>query len=185
MPLFRTRRPSLSPLPAAPASPAAPPPPGGGAVYGAYIKSLLDYEQARKSGLDARAASVVTTAGTFVTLLFGLVAVVTGASSFVLPTAVRGWLIAAIVLFVVAIALAITVTVIPLPYGQVNFKEGPSQLWQEPTSTASAHVAEAQLALIAIARRANAKVALLVVMGGTAELLALAMLAVAVIPILR
>jgi hypothetical protein len=67
----------------------------------------------------------------------------------------------------------------------VDFKEDPSQLWQEPASTASVHVAEAQLALIAIARRANAKVALLVVMGGTAELLALAMLAVAVIPILR
>ena len=150
MPLFRTRRPSLSPLPAAPASPAAPPPPGGGAVYGAYIKSLLDYEQARKSGLDARAASVVTTIGKKQTI-----ATINSFGS------------------------------IPLPYGQVNFKEGPSQLWQEPTSTASAHVAEAQLALIAIARRANAKVVVLVFLSGIAELLALAMLAVAVILILR
>ena len=80
---------------------------------------------------------------------------------------------------------SITVTVIPLPYGQVDFKEDPSQLWQEPASTASVHVAEAQLALIAIARRANAKVVVLVFLSGIAELLALAMLAVAVILILR
>lgn len=173
MPLFRA--PAPSPVP----------PPGGGDVYGAYIKSLLDYEQTRKSGLDARAASVVTTAGALVALLFGLVAVVTGAASFVLPATARGWLMAAVILFVVAVALAVTVTVIPLPYGQVDFKEGPSQLWQEQSSTASIHVAEAQLALIAVARRANAKVALLVFLGGIAELLALVMLAVAVILILR
>jgi len=190
MPLFGGRRPGPSAQPAGPAAspvPAVPAaaPPGGGDVYGAYIKSLLDYEQARKSGLDARAAAVVATAGTLVTLLFGLVAVVTGAHSFVLPPTARGWLIAAVVLFVVAIALAVTVTVIPLPYGQVDFKEDPSQLCQEPASTASVHVAEAQLALIAIARRANAKVVVLVFLSGIAELLALAMLAVAVILILR
>jgi hypothetical protein len=187
MALFRGRRPSPAPRPVTSASSPVPPaaPPGGGDVYGAYIKSLLDYEQARKSGLDARAAAVVATAGTLVTLLFGLVAVVTGASSFVLPPTARGWLIAAVVLFVVAIALAVTVTVIPLPYGQVDFKEDPSQLWQEPASTASVHVAEAQLALIAVARRANAKVVVLVFLSGTGELLALAMLAVAVILILR
>jgi hypothetical protein len=166
-----------------PAPPASPP--GGGDIYGAYIKSLLDSELARQSGLEARASTVVTTAGTLVTLLFGLVAVITGAASFRLPSAATGWLIAAVVLFVVAIGLAVTVAVIPLAYGQVDFAEGPAQLWTETATAASVHVAEAQLKLITIARRKNSRIGWMVLLSGIAELLALAMLAVAVILILR
>jgi hypothetical protein len=180
MPIFRGH----VPAPAAP-SPPAPPAPGGGDVYGAYIKSLLDYEMARRSGLEARASAVVTTAGTLVTLLFGLVAVITGATSFRLPGAAHGWLIAAVILFVVAIGLAVTVDVIPLAYGQVDFSEGPAQLWKESAATASVHVAEAQLKLITIAQRKNSRIAQVVRLSGVAELLALVMLAVAVVLILR
>jgi hypothetical protein len=182
VPLFRARAPK--PVPPSPAAP-SPAPPGGGDVYGAYIKSLLDYELARKSGLEARASSVVTTAGTLVTLLFGLVAVITGAASFKLPGMAHGWLIAAVVLFVVAIGLAVTVAVIPLAYGQVDFSEGPAQLWQETATAASEHVAEAQLKLITIAQQKNSRIAWVVLLSGMAELLALVMLAVAVILILR
>jgi len=153
-------------------------------VYGAYIKSQLDYELTRKSGLEARASTVVATAGTLITLLFGLVAFVTGASSFQLPGTAHGWLIAAVVLFVAAIGLAVAVAVIPLRYGQVDFKEGPAQLWAESAASASAHVAEAQLKLISIAQQKNARIAWLVLLSGVAELLALAMLAVAVILVL-
>jgi len=179
MPLFRARAPSPAPAP----DPA--PPPGGGDVYGTYIKSLLDNELARRTGLEARASTVVTTAGTLVTLLFGLVAVITGADKFRLPGAAHGWLIAAVILFVVAIGLAVTVAVVPLPYGQVSFAGAPAQLWQETASSASKHVAEAQLQLIGVAQRMNGRIAFLVLLSGVAELLALAMLAVAVILILQ
>ncbi len=182
MPLFRARAPSPAPPPAPPAPPAAP---GGGDVYGAYIKSILDNELVRRTGLEARASTVVTTAGTLVTLLFGLVAVITGAAKFQLPGAAHGWLIAAVILFVVAIGLAVTVAVVPLPYGQVSFAEGPAQLWKETASSASVHVAEAQLELIGVAQRRNGRIAFLVLLSGVAELLALAMLAVAVILILQ
>ena len=178
MPLFRAHPSAPAPAPPHPA-------PGGGDVYGAYIKSLLDYELARKSGLEARASTVVTTAGTLVTLLFGLVAVIAGAASFRLPGMAHGWLIAAVILFVVAIGLAVTVAVIPLAYGQVDFSEGPAQLWTETAASASEHVAEAQLKLISIAQRKNSRIAWVVLLSGIAELLALAMLAVAVILILR
>jgi hypothetical protein len=176
MPLWRAQ----APKPVVPPSP-----PGGGDVYGAYIKSLLDYELARQSGLEARASTVVTTAGALVTLLFGLVAVITGAARFRLPGAAHGWLIAAVILFVVAIGLAVAVAVIPLAYGQVDFAEGPAQLWKEAATAASEHVAEAQLKLITIARRKNSRIAWIVLLSGIAELLALVMLAVAVILILR
>ena len=173
MPLFRGRAPSPAPAPS----------PGGG-IYGPYIKSLLDYELTRKSGLEARASAVVSTAGTLVTLLFGLVAVVTGATTFSLPGTAHGWLIAAVILFVIAIGLAVAVVVIPHPYGQVNLGEGPAQLWRETAYSASVHVAEAQVQLITVVRRRNAANARLVLVSGLAELLALAMLAVAVILIL-
>src|ERR1035438_5945734 len=150
MPLWRAQ----APKPVVPPSP-----PGGGDVYGAYIKSLLDYELARQSGLEARASTVVTTAGALVTLLFGLVAVITGAARFRLPGAAHGWLIAAVLLVVAGI--------------------GPA------AAAASEHVAEAQLKLITIARRKNSRIAWIVLLSGIAELLALVMLAVAVILILR
>jgi hypothetical protein len=175
MPLFRGHAPSPAP---------APSPGDGGGVYGPYIKSLLDYELTRKSGLEARASAVVTTAGTLVTLLFGLVAVVTGANTFRLPGTAHGWLIAAVILFVIAIGLAVAVVVIPHPYGQVNLGEDPAQLWKETASSASVHVAEAQVKLIAVVRQRNATNARLILVSGIAELLALAMLAVAVILIL-
>src|SRR5260370_33042441 len=108
MPLFRARAPSPAPPPAPPAPPAAPAAPGGGDVYGAYIKSILDNELVRRTGLEARASTVVTTAGTLVTLLFGLVAVITGAAEVQLPGAAHGWLIAAVRLLQVAPAAALS-----------------------------------------------------------------------------
>ena len=72
-----------------------------------------------------------------------------------------------------------------LAYGQVDFSEGPAQLWAETATSASEHVAEAQLKLISIAQRKNSRIAWVVLLSGIAELLALVMLAVAVILILR
>jgi hypothetical protein len=181
MPLWRARAPHQVPPSPVPPTPA----PGGGDVYGAYIKSQLDNELARTSGLEARASTVVTTAGTLVTLLFGLVTVVTGTASVTLPGAAHGWLIASVLLLVTAIVLAVAVAVIPLAYGQVSFAEDPAQLWAEAATSASMHVAEAQLKLISIAQRKNARIGWIVLLSGVAELLALTMLAIAVILILR
>src|SRR5215470_18460291 len=88
-------------------APAPAPAADDGNIYAAYIQSLLDHEQDRKTVLEAKASAVITTSGVLVTLLFGLVAVVTGAKTFKLPEASHGWLIAAILLFVVATGLGI------------------------------------------------------------------------------
>ena len=157
----------------------------GGNVYAAYIQSLLDHEQDRKTVLEAKASSVVTTSGALVTLLFGLVAVVTGAETFKLPEASRGWLIAAILLFVVATGLGIATANVPVPYGRASFEiDELQQAWSQPTSAARANVAKAQLQLIPIAAKRNDLKVTLVISATLAELLAVGALAVAVILIL-
>jgi hypothetical protein len=165
-------------------SPAAPAP-DEGVIYGAYIKSLLDHEQDRKSALEAKASAVITTSGALITLLFGLIAAVTGATGFTLPAASRDWLIAAVLLFVVATALGIATANIPVPYGQAAFDGAAlAQAWTHPASAARENVARAQLDLIPVAAKKNDLKARLIVAAASAELLALGALAVAVIIIL-
>lgn len=156
-----------------------------GNVYAAYIQSLLDHEQDRKTVLEAKASAIITTSGALVTLLFGLVAVVTGAKNFKLPEAPRDWLIAAVLLFVVATGLGVATANVPVPYGEASFKiDQLQQAWDQPTSAARANVAKAQLQLIPIAVGKNDLKAKLVFSGTLAELLALGTLAVAVILLL-
>ena len=158
------------------------PAPDDGNVYATYINSLLDHEQDRKTALEGKASAVISTSGVLVTLLFGLVAVVTGAKDFKLPEASRPWLIAAIVLFVVATGLGIVTANVPVPYGSATFQACQlEQAWSQPVSAARANVAKAQLALIPIASRKNDLKVKLVISATLAELLALVALAVAVI----
>jgi len=118
-------------------------------------------------------------------LLFGLVAVVTGAKHFKLPETSRDWLIAAVILFVIAIGLSVATSIIPVPYGGATFEADQlQQAWSQPASAAMANVAEAQLQLIPIAVRNNDLKVKFLISAVVAELLALAALAVAIILIL-
>ena len=158
---------------------------GGGGVYGSYIKSLLDYEQVRKSSLETKASAVVATSGTLVTLLFGLVAVVTGAKNFLLPQAAHGWLGAAMLFFVAAAGIAIGANVIPVPYGEVTFSgDDLPSVWRNPAAVAAIQVATAQLQQIEKAKDKNDMKAKLVLVSGVSELLALVMLTIALLLII-
>jgi hypothetical protein len=161
------------------------PVPDDGNIYATYIKSLLDHEQDRKSALESKASAVITTSGALVTLLFGLVAVVTKVTSFELPQNSRDWLIAAVLLFVIATGLGVLTANIPVPYGQATFRTDQlQQAWKHPASAARQNVAEAQLKLIPVAKKRNDLKVNLVISATVTELLALAALAVAVILIL-
>jgi hypothetical protein len=61
-------------------------------VYAELIEKLADTEAARKTNLEQKAGAVITTSGSLVTLLFGLVAVLTTKQSYKLPSAAHGWL---------------------------------------------------------------------------------------------
>lgn len=165
--------------------PAPAPAPDDGTIYAAFIKSLQDHEQDRKSVLEAKATAVVTTSGTLVTLLFGLVAAVTAATNFKLPEVSHGWLIAAVILFVIATGLGVATANIPVPYGEATFQANQlKEAWGQPAGAARLNVAEAQLQLIPIAARKNDLKAKLVMLATSTELLALGALAIAVILIL-
>jgi len=159
--------------------------PGGGEIYAAFIKSQLDYEQSRRSALEARASSIITSSGVLVTLLFGLVAVITKATNFRLPQDSHVWLVAAVLMFVVATGISIVMPLLAFPYATPEFDSHQiTQVWTHSTSIASANIAKAQLVSISTARQSNRHRALLIFYAGVFELLALITLAVAVILII-
>jgi hypothetical protein len=161
------------------------PVPDDGDIYSAYIKTLLDHEQDRKSSLEAKASTVVTTSGVLVTLLFGLAAVVTGTAKFKIPNDSRAGLIAAAILFVLACGFAIATATIPVPYGKATFGVDKIQeSWKHPAYAARRNVARAQLQLIPIAVKRNDLKVMLVRAAAISELLALAVLAIAIVLIL-
>jgi hypothetical protein len=154
-------------------------------VYSDLVKTLLDIENGRRTSLEQKGAAVITTSGTLVTLLFGLVAVITSADKFVLPGEADGPLVAALILFVVACGFAIMMS-LPIPYGQSNITvDQLSQWWGDSTPQALAAVAGLRLQAIGVARQRNAvKVALLLV-ALFSELAALALLTVAVLAVVQ
>jgi hypothetical protein len=158
--------------------------PDGSAAYGAYIKSLLDYEQSRRVALEGKASAVITTSGALVTLLFGLVAVISGSKTFVLPSSAHGWLGAAVILFVIAAAFSIGASGVPVGYGDVSFSaKDLDEVFHNPAEVAAVQIAGAQLQQITIAKKKNTMKAYLVIVGASSELVALAMLTVAIFQI--
>lgn len=166
----------------------APPPGGstpdtGSVAYSDYVKALEDAETAKKSSLESRGISVITTSGTLVTLLFGLVAVLTSAKTFRFPAAARPYLALAMIFFAIACGLGIMVN-LPLFYKRTDLTaDDLKRVWAWPIANARAKIAVTRLETISSARRANAVKAWLLLSAGIAETLALLSLFVAVLSI--
>jgi hypothetical protein len=153
-------------------------------VYTDFVKLLLDAENTRRTTLEQKAGAVITTSGTLVTLLFGLVAVITGADTFTLPGPSHGWLVAAIVYFLAAAVLALLISV-PLPYGQTDITATDlAGWWNQPPEQALAAVSGVRLQALAAARRMNRFKARTLVVATAFELVAVLMLGIAVLHIL-
>lgn len=153
-------------------------------VYAGFVQTLVDSETARKASIEAKGSAVIATSASLVTLLFGLVAVITSSKGFKLPTMAHSWLVAAIVSFVVATGTAILVS-FPLPYGQTTITTNDlRRWWGDSAAEAEAAVAGVRLRALAAARRANAVKAMVLCLASAAELLALIMLVVAVLKII-
>jgi hypothetical protein len=153
-------------------------------VYSDYVRALEAQETARKSSLESRGVNIITTSGTLVTLLFGLVAVLKGSKNFSLPGSAHGYLIAAVILFVSATALGIVINP-PLFYEETELTIQDLQtVWSWPAADARAKIAVTQLKTIASARRGNAVKAWLLFVAGVIEFSALLSLFLAVFFIL-
>ena len=126
----------------------------GVGVYGAFVDAELRAQDARKVSFEQRGLAVVTTSGVLVTLLFALASLSTQSkATFVLPHSARLWLVAALVVFVLA-AVAALATNFPLPYEAVTSDEIEGRL-KEPIR--SEYRAERDVALTRVKALRDAK----------------------------
>lgn len=154
----------------------------GSTVYSEYIKDQIAEQEARKESIEKRGLAVITTAGTIVSLLFGLVAVLTGTDKYTLPSGAEPWLGGALIAFVVA-ALAGIVTNMPLLYLAVEVPELRrliDDFWSDKPEVAEKRVAATQLKVLTRAKSLNATKGWILVGAIATELVGVVFLALAI-----
>lgn len=128
---------------------------------------------------------IITTSSALTTLLFALVGIATASKNFSLPTTAHGYLIAAIILFAIAVTIGILAN-LPLLYKQaVPTAEGLAEIWEYSASDGQAYVIATWLKVLKSARRSNAVKGMLVLLAGVVQLAALIVLVFGVVAILR
>jgi len=159
---------------------------GGAAVYASYVAAQVARQEERKGSFEQRGLAVITTSGVLVSLLFGLTAVLTGAADYHLPDGSRGWILAALVCFVVA-AIAGLLTNLPLKYSGVTgdaLKDVIEKRWGDSCTAAEREVALTELKVLRQAKKRNWLKGRSLVIAIGAEIIAVLCLAVAVAKIL-
>jgi hypothetical protein len=160
-------------------------------VYGEYLKDEIARQDARQSSFEQRGIAVVTTAGTLVTLLFGLAALSTSsAKGNPLDHEESVFLAVALVLFFAAGLLAL-LTNIPLGYAGPDLPDAEkpekpsfaSRLNADPEDSYSGAlyaVADVRLTILASAQKQNGRKGKLLFAALIAEVAAVACVAVAI-----
>lgn len=155
-------------------------------VWAAFFETALTGQEARKSSIEQRGIAVITTSGTLVTLLFAVIGLATKeGQTFTLPNDTRRWLIAAVVLLVLA-ALCGLASNIPLAYAGLTaagMRGVIDTMWRESAWAASGRVARTRVDLFDRAQQVNKKKAWILFAGVVLEAGALIPLAVAVVQI--
>jgi hypothetical protein len=158
-----------------------------GAAYGQLISDQLTEERNRKSSLEARGVTVITTSGTLATLLFALTAGLTASSDFKMPEDAKLPLLLALIAFVAAATCGLA-TNVPLLYRETT-PQGLAKLvdakyWTAPSAIGQLRVAAAQVTLLTASRSANNLKVRLLIAAVAAELLAVIFISWAVAAIL-
>lgn len=157
--------------------------PPGYRVHAEYLDRLVADQEDRKKSIEGRGTGVVTTSAALVSLLFGLVAVVTGVEEFTLTSAARPPLAVAMALFVVAGALGL-LTNAPRNYENADAKQLADMLedriWTESELRAKRRVAATQRKVFARAQKVNGEKARLLFVAMFVQVVAVLSLAVAV-----
>jgi hypothetical protein len=159
-----------------------------GSAYGLLIADQLTQQRALKTSLEQRGIAVITTAGTLVTLLFGLAAFTTAnkANPFhVLPLDTRLLFGLALVLFGAAIVLGVLTNRPSMSYNELAPKAFDLMLdedaWRSSdTVLAAKRVAEAQAGIAVGASTANTQKAALLIWAFAAEVAAVIALGLAI-----
>lgn len=161
--------------------------PDAGSEYAKLIQEQLDEERKVKASLERRGITVVTTSGTLVTLLFGLVAVVTKASDFEVTTGARWFIYVALGLFVAAAVCALA-TNFPQKYEEADPDELQRLItedyWQTSQGVGSRRSSELRVKVLRSARAAHTTKACLLRWALGIEVVAAGALAIAVVQLL-
>ena len=130
--------------------------PSAATVYGEYLKDELAGQETRKSSFEQRGLAVVTTAGTLVTLLFGLAALsTTAAKADQLAGEEKVFLAIALGLFIASAVLALA-TNFPLKYSGPEPPDIRAHLEaDEDVATAQLEVAYTRLNILTVAQEKN------------------------------
>lgn len=158
----------------------------GFTTYATFIKAQVDAEEARKTSIEARGITIITTSGALVTLLFGLSALFTGAEGYVPPGEVDDLLYGALALFVLA-GLAGLVTNVPLLYENVKpteLQRVVRDLWADPSDRASKRISATYVKFVYRAQKLNQIKAYVLLFGLLFQIVAVVLVALAVRSIL-
>ena len=158
-----------------------------GEAYSAFIDSLNQEQEARKSSLEARGITVITTSGSLATLLFGLVALITRSEDFVLPTKAHGPLGLAVGAFTLAAVGGLLVN-LPLFYkgaDPAGLRGLLNHCWEEPEAAARLRVAATKVKFLDRAQSVNGVKAWVLILAMLAEVVGIGGVAQSVVEILK
>ncbi|MER6975133.1 hypothetical protein ABT304_29005 [Nocardioides sp. NPDC000445] len=151
------------------------------------IEDQLAEERATKAALEARANTVITSAGTLTTLLFALGALATKSNTYDLPDLAKGLLVMAVFCFLLAILFALRAAA-PATYSELSVKSlqavATVEAFNAPATEAEPKIAAALVEVIDGARTGNKKKADHLNRAVRVELAAATVLAIAVIVVL-
>lgn len=156
-----------------------------GGPWPAYIESLLRNQDVRKSSIEQRGLAVVTTSGTIVTLLFGLVALLTRRDDFTFPDTGRSLLLLSLIFFTVAAVLGV-VSNAPLDYTNADLDDDERfwRWWDESSDRSAERITATHLQLFRVAQKRNAWKGGVLIAAIVAEVAAVGSLAATVMIIL-
>jgi hypothetical protein len=162
--------------------------PSGIVAYSEYLKEQVAEEEARKASFEQRGLAVVTTAGTLVTLLFGLSALsMTALNKNPLLHGERLWLGIALGLFLLS-AITALLTNMPRGYEVVDAADIEARLNEDPVrddEAARLDIAFTQVNVLSAAKGKNASKGKLLFAALVLELIAVSCLGVAIFEVVR
>jgi hypothetical protein len=158
-----------------------------GSAYHDLIDGQLAREDSRKVSLESRGITMITSASTIVTLLFGLAALATQSSKFTLTGGSKAALAVAVGFLLLSAVLGV-LTNAPLSYSEADpqalVRLLEERFWWGDPAIGRMRTAELEINQVSRARRMNSLKAKLLVAGLAAEILGVFAVAVAVLEIL-
>lgn len=157
-----------------------------GKVYQQMVSSLLAAKYDRRTKMEGRGSTIVTTSASLLTLVFGLTIVVTG-KDYVFANCYAVWvLLAALCAFVISAVLGIVVNAYGLPYKVVSrdfleqLKDREGALWKMSADAAVNYDVQQQVTTICSLRDIKDKKAKLVIASLVFQVAAVALLSLSV-----